>query len=479
MKKKQVEPFREHSGSSPTVSQSSARATARSIPRNLQPFSPAELRQIGAEISAQCFRPIETRHLTLMAVDPWNLHVSWFVAAADLALARASLPGQGQGAVLLLRFTDASPGNEGMAAQSHFDVEVDASSHNWYVNLWRDARHYSAELGLRGADGTFICLVRSNEIVTPRAGPSPEFNFSERQVRAPDALQAVPLTQHTEVSDVLLRDLFPRWNAPQQDAYPVVVVSAEAAGNPLPEPAFPRMIPELPAIDVAPAVANDARGALLPGFATTVAATQPEPTGDFPFIAAADIASWHEQALNTRRQVLAAVATPMPALPQLVPGMVAPTDVTLPAQPLPFLSAAPPVLSLVPGSGPVPDAEADRVLPEDRLTNEQTHWRANDALVKPSMVAQAHAANHPCVALEALLTSALGSSAQRQYPVRAAAQLVIEGQAAPDTLLTLYGKPVPLQPGGQFSVQLPLPSGPDLAAVLQHWRSHLNGWRER
>jgi hypothetical protein len=487
MKKKQVDPSCGHIGQFSAVGRRGELSPARVTPRDLQPFTFNELRHIGEEITAQCFRPVETRHLTLMAIDPWNLHASWHIAGADLEVARAGLPGRGRGAVLLLRFADISPNNNGIVPHAHFDVEVDEFSSNRYVNLWRDARHYSAELGLRAADGSFVCLVRSNEVETPRAGPSPEFHFSERQVRAPDVPVDVPEAGRTDVSDFLLRDLFPRWSEPQDDAYPLADVGGLPSDDPLQEPAFPQLSAELSEIDIAQVLANSVSGVPLPRFG--MAAANSEPSGDFPCIAAADIASWHKHALDKRSQVLAGQGSPMPQLPQLMPGMVAPTHLKLTPQPLPFLSATLPVVSParvtahVEGAASVstetwatdlqPQFDASDMSDADEVTE------AVDASATPSVMAQVRASGQDRVALEALLAGAVGSSAPGHLPLHVAAHLVIEGYVAPDTLLTLYGKPVPLQPGGQFSVALPLPRGPELATVLHHWRSHLNGWRER
>ena len=341
-----------------------------------QPFTATELQQIGSEITAQWFRPIEAKRLTLMEIDPWNVHAYWNIAAAEVAAARARLPGQGRGAVLQLRFTDISPRLDGAAPHEQFDIEVQPDSNNWYVSLWRDARHYSAELGLRAADGAFVALARSNEVVTPRAAPSPEFDFRETEVRAlHPVISSQPPAESAgndiPVNDFLLRDLFPRRLDPQDD-YPLV--------------------------------------------------TAAELAGDFPYIAPAEIAPWHERALHTRSEVVGEAALALLPLPPVDAGAIASADV-----------------ALAPQSLPIPPAGAT-------------------------------VAGQPTFALEAFLANTMFSPGHGSFPVNATAHVLIAGQAAPATPLTLLGKPVTLQEDGSFEVRLLLPSGPELVALLHFLR---------
>jgi hypothetical protein len=94
--------------------------------------------------------------VTLLAVDPYLVHVYW-----DFDLAK--LPPDTTAAIL--RFYDVA---------AHFDVDVDLRTRNWYVPLWSPAKTYYADLGAITAAGEFIPLVRSNTIQTPRAWPVAE-----------------------------------------------------------------------------------------------------------------------------------------------------------------------------------------------------------------------------------------------------------------------------------------------------------------
>ena len=94
--------------------------------------------------------------VTLLAVDPYLLHVCW-----DFDLAK--LPPDTAAAVL--RFHDGA---------IHFDVDVDLRTRNWYVPLWSPAKTYYADLGAIATTGKFIPLLRSNTIQTSRAWPAAE-----------------------------------------------------------------------------------------------------------------------------------------------------------------------------------------------------------------------------------------------------------------------------------------------------------------
>jgi hypothetical protein len=364
-----------------------------------QPFTATELQQIGSEITAQWFRPIEAKRLTLMEIDPWNVHAYWNIAAAEVAAARARLPGQGRGAVLQLRFTDISPRLDGAAPHEQFDIEVQPDSNNWYVSLWRDARHYSAELGLRAADGAFVALARSNEVVTPRAAPSPEFDFRETEVRAlHPVISSQPPAESAgndiPVNDFLLRDLFPRRLDPQDD-YPLV--------------------------------------------------TAAELAGDFPYIAPAEIAPWHERALHTRSELVGEAALALLPLPPVDAGAIASADV-----------------ALAPQSLPIP--------PASLLEEPDEKVGAGETASPAAPPAGATVAGQPTFALEAFLANTMFSPGHGSFPVNATAHVLIAGQAAPATPLTLLGKPVTLQEDGSFEVRLLLPSGPELVALLHFLR---------
>ncbi len=409
-------------------------AASRKAKPGPQPFSADELRQISTEITAQWFQPPEANRLTLLEIDPWRVHAYWHVADADLAAARRRLPGGGPDAVLVLRFTDLSPRAGGTSPpHERFDIEVQETRNNWYVGLWRDAKHYSAELGLRGAGGEFVALARSNEVVTPRGGPAPELEFRHLEVRPPRTVQAQPATGGTPHSDFLLSELFPERRRPQED-YPLAV--SEASGEVLEEPAFPPLAGEADAADRAPGPVTGIPGSVA-GSATAQTRT------DFPVIAADEIDPYRALAREAKAELLARVGSP---LPPVAADTVAPSELDWVPQPLPIPPAVEPGVAVV--------ATAD---------------------ASPEQPVGASAGDWPHIPLEGVLVGAVFSLGHGDSPVQACAELVVHGRSASDNPLMLFGRPVERQADGSFTVRLALPQGPELARLLGELRSRLGG----
>lgn len=114
----------------------------------------------------------KTRVLMLV-VDPNLVHAHWEVTPDKLREAKSQMEGSSQP---VLRFYDAT---------GCFDVDVDLGSRNWYVPLWSAGESYYADLGLRGEDGSFVQLARSNVVLTPRALPIVEVEERFMRVAAP------------------------------------------------------------------------------------------------------------------------------------------------------------------------------------------------------------------------------------------------------------------------------------------------------
>lgn len=398
-----------------------------------RPFSADELRRISARITTEWFRPVETRCLTLLEIDPWRVHAYWNIAESDLAAARASLPG-GRDAALVLRFADLSPG---AAAHESFDIEVRGASNNWYVDLWRDARRYAAELGLRAADGAFVGLARANELETPRGGPSPELDFRQLEVRSPSPAQAgVPAGQAASVADlsgILLRDLFPK-RLPLDEGFPLAI--AEPSGAPLDEPAFPVLAPDED-VDAAAAgpTPSPAGGDACPGSGA-----------DFPRIEAAEIETYRELARQARVRLLAGLPSD---LPPVAPEAVAPGGVELTARPLPI----PPPDRTV--GGRPGEAGSDAGLVSSDPPHDQVSTASSSA---------------PEVRLDALLAGAVFSPGRGGLPGWVSADLVIRGRGEPGSRLLLFGERLAVDADGGFTLRLPLRHGPELAALLRRLR---------
>jgi len=404
------------------------------------PFSADELRRISSEISAKGLPAVEATRLELMEIDPWNVHAYWHIDAADMAAGRARLPENARDARLVLRFSDVSPRQNGTGAYEPFDIEVREDSNNWYVNLWRDAKRYSADIGLRAADGDFVPLARSNEVATPRGGPSPGLDFLQVEVRTPRAPEAAPAGGSTTPVDTLLRELFPQRRPPVEE-FPLVM--PEASDRPLEAPAFPRL--EVPSEGAATAALR-AGEALEP--ATVEAPSRAEVDQGssgamaFPVLAPTEISRYHHLARMTKTEFLAQAS--LPPLPPVAVETIAPADFELVSHPLPIL----PVVAAgdTASNGRVAEAARPSAGPE-----------------------------HPPapLALEAILGKTVFSPSAMDAAVAVSASIVIEGQGSPDAPLSLFGEPVLLQPDGRLTVRLPLEGGPDLVALLHHvWERH-------
>lgn len=432
------------------VGRSKAKTKPAPQPR---PFSAEELRQISAEISADWHPTLETNRLTLMEIDPWRVHAYWHLNEAALAAARDELPAGGNDADLVLRFTDLSPG-EAAAPHAPFDIQVQRANNNWYVDLWRDAKHYSAELGLRSGGGEFITLARSNAIRTPRSGPSPELDFQHLEVR-PAATSLPRKAAGPDLSGILLRDLFPQ-RVPAGDGFPLALPGAPAS---VPEePPFP----EIPAF--APEAAAPLRDAVTDSEMKTDAETESQPVGTegFPQVDSAEIDPYRAEAKRLRRKLLAGLKT---TLPSLAESSIAPTHLDLPSQPLnlpPSATRTGPPRQWQPVAAGISQEGAPKAGPSEPALPPSPPPRSSPG---PAPVFRLP------VPLEALLSQTPSSFDPSLSGTQVSARLVISGQAEPGVNLTLFGQPVATQADGRFAADLALPRGPELAALLHHMRA--------
>jgi hypothetical protein len=440
-----------------------------------KPFTAKELRRISQEISAKWFRPVENSHLTLLEIDPWRLHAYWNVTEDEIAAARARMPhdfgGGGDKSALVLRFTDLSPDTGQAAHHPHFDIEVEGASNNWYIDLWRDAKNYSAELGPKAADGTFIALVRSNEVVTPRGGPSPELAFRNLEVRTlrPVESRVAAATGATAQSDALLKDLYPK-RLPLEDGYPLAV--AEASGEPLEEPDFPELgvVPEEEVDEPLTAMEAPVMDAERSGEAPAAGGS------GFPVIDREEI----EQHLSLVRKIKARLSGDLAGyLPPVDLEAVSPSDVELVPQPLPeWVNAVPKaepdtaasnvedIVAAV--TSPAAAASISRACEGASPENNAAGNRPGYDLApkpEPPFPPGTTSAGYMPYALEVLLADTVFSHNRGSSPLDGV-YLLIQGKIEPDRPLTLFGERIETQVDGSFRVQLPLQCGPELTELL-------------
>jgi hypothetical protein len=95
----------------------------------------------------------------------------------------------------ILRFYDTGgPSDAEGRDSSGFDVDVQLEAMNWYVHVWKPARSYIVELGLKTAQGKFIPIARSNGARLAPALPSENREVRYLLVRG-DYEQVEPVSQ--------------------------------------------------------------------------------------------------------------------------------------------------------------------------------------------------------------------------------------------------------------------------------------------
>jgi len=440
-----------------------------------EPFSAAELRRISQQISEEWFLPVESSRLTLLDIDPWRVHTYWNVTEDEIAVARSRLPHDFAGgrdeSTLVLRFTDLSPDTGQTRHHPHFDIEVEGANNNWYVDLWRDAKHYSAELGLKAADGTFIALVRSNEVVTPRGGPSPELAYRNLEVRTPRPIESreAAATGATAHSDALLKNLYPK-RLLLEEGYPLAV--AEASGEPLEEPDFPELgvAPEEEVDEPLTVMEAPLMGAERSGEAPAAGGS------GFPVIDREEIDQYLSLVSNIKARLSGDLAS---SLPPVDLDAVSPSDVELFPQPLPeWVNAVPKaepdtaasnvedIVAAVtsPAAAVSISTASEGASPENNAAGNRPGY---DLAPKPEppVPPGTTSAGYMPYALEVLLADTVFSHNRGNSPLDGV-YLLIQGKIEPDRPLTLFGERIDTQVDGSFRVQLPLQRGPELTELL-------------
>ena len=138
--------------------------------------------------------------LTLVEIEPHWVHAYWEVTVEDHAKAVKRCGPQAEQAAWALRFYDVSGIRfDGANARDTFDVPVDLSAGNWYVNLWAGGKSYCAEIGLRAPDGAFAAVSRSGVVDVPADTASPRLETEWMKVETASGKTTPapqPLPQH-------------------------------------------------------------------------------------------------------------------------------------------------------------------------------------------------------------------------------------------------------------------------------------------
>ncbi len=374
-------------------------------------FSVRELQAVNAAMRGAGAAADGGTVLRLLPVSPWRAFAFWSATAEDWTAARRQLPAEAA-AIPVLRFFDFTPLSPA-SRRPHppFDVEIQADSTGWYVDVWKDGKTYVAELGLLGGD-RFVALARSNPVELPPAGPSPELGFEWRTVSLPDSGDIVPAAPPRPVPE-LFRPVFPR--RPVEAEFPLVpperigLTAAEAS-----------LLPSVEATEPLPEMADDAT--------PVPAADQPEE----PVVAAPE----EPVVAATADTTVAADAFPLAACDEQGADAAGQAE----AQAVAVLGD-PAALALAPLPAP-------RTAPE-------TAAAAQPAAPPPP-------APLPLESVAALSSFSLGPDAELELN----AELHIYGRTRPGATLSLFGRPVAVAADGTFSVRRPLPNGALVLPIL-------------
>lgn len=112
-------------------------------------------------------------NIVLLVRDPYWLHVYWDISKQTLLEARVAFGDEWDSVRSVLRVYDVTGVDfDGGNAHSHFDIDVDGTANNWYINSQVPNRTYCVDIGLISPSGRFLVLARSNKATTPRDMPS-------------------------------------------------------------------------------------------------------------------------------------------------------------------------------------------------------------------------------------------------------------------------------------------------------------------
>ncbi len=117
-------------------------------------------------------------HITLMVRDPWWLYAYWEVDPGREQALRETIKRQGEEPIgSYLRVYDVTDVEfNGTNAHRFFDIELAGMAENWYIHVEQSDRSYIVDIGIKSRPGRFYTLARSNQVRTPRVGPSDQID---------------------------------------------------------------------------------------------------------------------------------------------------------------------------------------------------------------------------------------------------------------------------------------------------------------
>jgi glycosyltransferase involved in cell wall biosynthesis len=139
--------------------------------------SQERLRELIWEIGKRYPVPLTAEYIALSMVHPRLGHIHWHIRpeTAERLLHQTGL----QNASFIVRVYDVTDILfDGRNAHMSFDLDVGGLQGSYYFRMDRPARHYIAEAGFLGGDGSFHFLARSNTTFFDRDRPSGNYRIS-------------------------------------------------------------------------------------------------------------------------------------------------------------------------------------------------------------------------------------------------------------------------------------------------------------
>ena len=111
--------------------------------------------------------------IVIQVRDPYWLFAYWEVSQRKINTVVEKYGDFVHSARRVLRVYDITAVSfNGHNANSFFDIDINVSAKNWYVNVGNPGRSYCIDIGLILEDGSFVVLARSNFVTTPIDAPS-------------------------------------------------------------------------------------------------------------------------------------------------------------------------------------------------------------------------------------------------------------------------------------------------------------------
>ncbi|MEW5761333.1 MAG: DUF4912 domain-containing protein [Candidatus Thermoplasmatota archaeon] len=114
--------------------------------------------------------------IVLQIVDPYWLHSYWEITEEKKREIK-KVHGEevfSKGRVVLRVYDITGIDFDGTNAKSFYDIDIQESAGNWYINVPAPNKRYCVDIGIVDQNGRFILLARSNFVNVPRTTPSEE-----------------------------------------------------------------------------------------------------------------------------------------------------------------------------------------------------------------------------------------------------------------------------------------------------------------